>query len=92
MAALLVTSTIAEHTLHCDGSTGSACVACCMPKIAAETPVVFMSARTLAFIYTVMTDKYEILNARPSRHADKTSECAASSISKWNSDSPWRME
>jgi hypothetical protein len=55
----LVPITIAEHTRHCDGSTGSECVACGMPKIASEIPGVFMSARTLAFIYPAMMDGHD---------------------------------
>jgi predicted CXXCH cytochrome family protein len=85
-------ATLAGHTHHRDGSTGSACVACHMPKIEAEIPGVFVSAHTFAFISPAATDKYKIPNPCTSCHMDKTTEWAAGAISHWSSDSPWRME
>jgi predicted CXXCH cytochrome family protein len=85
-------ATLAEHTHHKDGSTGSACVACHMPKIEAEIPGVFVRAHTFAFIPPAMTDKYKIPNPCTSCHTDKSTAWAADAMHNWNDESPWRME
>jgi predicted CXXCH cytochrome family protein len=53
-------ATLAEHTHHKDGSDGSQCVACHMPKIEAEIPGVFVSAHTFSFIAPAITVAYKI--------------------------------
>ncbi len=85
-------ATLAEHTHHKDGSTGSACVACHMPKIEAEIPGVFVSAHTFAFIAPAMTDKYKIPNPCTSCHMDKNTAWASDAMRNWKAESPWRME
>jgi predicted CXXCH cytochrome family protein len=85
-------ATLAEHTHHKDGSTGSACVACHMPKIEAEIPGVFVRAHTFGFITPAMTDKYKIPNPCTSCHMDKTTSWAADAMRRWTDESPWRME
>jgi predicted CXXCH cytochrome family protein len=85
-------ATLAEHTHHKDGSAGSACVACHMPKIEAEIPGVFVSAHTFAFIPPSMTDKYKIPNPCMSCHMDKTTAWAAEAMRHWPGLSPWRQE
>ena len=85
-------ATLAEHTHHKDGSTGSACVACHMPKIEAEIPGVFVRAHTFAFIAPAMTDKYKIPNPCTSCHMDKTTAWAADAMRHWPEQSPWREE
>ncbi len=85
-------ATLAEHTHHKDGSTGSACVACHMPKIEAEIPGVFVSAHTFAFITPATTDKYKIPNPCTSCHMDKPTAWAADAMRHWADESPWRME
>jgi predicted CXXCH cytochrome family protein len=85
-------ATLAEHTHHKNGSAGSDCVACHMPKIEAEIPGVFVRAHTFSFITPAMTDKYKIPNACTSCHADKNTLWAADAMAHWTSESPWRME
>jgi predicted CXXCH cytochrome family protein len=85
-------ATLAEHTHHKDGSTGSDCVACHMPKIEAEIPGVFVRAHTFAFIAPAMTDKYKIPNPCTSCHMDKTAAWATDAMRDWKNESPWRME
>ena len=86
------TATLAAHTHHKDGSTGSECVACHMPKIAVTIPGVFVRAHTFAFITPAMTDKYKIPNPCTSCHADKTTAWAADAMRHWPERSPWRAE
>jgi predicted CXXCH cytochrome family protein len=85
-------ATLAEHTHHKDGSEGSACVACHMPKIEAEIPGVFVRAHTFSFVAPAMTDKYKIPNPCTSCHMDKTTAWATNEINHWPERSPWRME
>jgi predicted CXXCH cytochrome family protein len=86
------TATLAAHTHHKDGSTGSECVACHMPKIEVTIPGVFVSAHTFEFITPAMTDKYKIPNPCTSCHADKTTAWAADAMRHWPERSPWRAE
>jgi predicted CXXCH cytochrome family protein len=85
-------ATLGEHSHHKDGSTGSACVACHMPKIEAEIPGVFVRAHTFAFIAPAMTDKYKIPNPCTSCHMDKTTAWATDAMRHWTDESPWRIE
>jgi predicted CXXCH cytochrome family protein len=85
-------ATLAEHTHHKDGSTGSECAACHMPKIEAEIPGVFVRAHTFSFITPAMTDKYKIPNPCTSCHVDKTTAWAADALRRWPDRSPWREE
>jgi predicted CXXCH cytochrome family protein len=84
-------ATLAEHTHHKDGSAGSECVACHMPKIEAEIPGVFISAHTFGFIAPSMTDKYKIPNPCTSCHTDKSTAWAADAMKHWPDQSPWRQ-
>jgi predicted CXXCH cytochrome family protein len=86
------TATLAEHTHHKEGSAGSECVACHMPKIEVTIPGTFVSAHTFAFITPAMTDKYKIPNPCTSCHADKTTAWAADAMRHWPERSPWRAE
>ena len=85
-------ATLAEHTHHKDGSAGSACVACHMPKIEAEIPGVFVRAHTFSFITPAMTDKYRIPNPCSSCHTDKPPDWPSKTLAQWTNASPWRME
>jgi len=85
-------ATLVEHTHHKDGSAGSACVACHMPKIEAEIPGVFVRAHTFAFITPAMTDKYKIPNPCTTCHMDKNTDWATNALQNWTGESPWRME
>ena len=86
------TATLAAHTHHKDGSAGSECVACHMPKIEVTIPGVFVSAHTFAFITPAMTDKYKIPNPCTSCHSDKTTAWAADAMRHWPERSPWRAD
>jgi hypothetical protein len=84
--------TLAEHTHHKEGSTGSQCVACHMPKIETEgVPGSFVSAHTFQFLAPTMTDKYTIPNPCTTCHADKSTDWAAKELISWKTTSPWRV-
>jgi predicted CXXCH cytochrome family protein len=85
-------ATLEEHTHHKDGSTGSQCVACHMPRIESEgVPGSFVSAHTFKFITPAATDKYKIPNPCTSCHADKPTAWATSQLLTWTTTSPWRV-
>jgi predicted CXXCH cytochrome family protein len=86
------TRTLEEHTHHKDGSAGSSCIACHMPKVATEIANVKVRAHTFAFISPAMTERYKIPNPCTSCHSDKTTAWAADVIRHWPERSPWRME
>jgi predicted CXXCH cytochrome family protein len=87
------TATLAEHTHHKDGSTGSQCIACHMPKIETEgVPGAFVRAHTFRFVTPDMTDRYNIPNACTSCHKDKTTAWAKKELRRWPERSPWRAE
>jgi predicted CXXCH cytochrome family protein len=86
------TATLAAHTHHKDGSTGSECVACHMPKIEVTIANVNVRAHTFAFITPAMTDKYKIPNPCTSCHTDKTTGWAAEAMRHWPERSPWRAD
>jgi predicted CXXCH cytochrome family protein len=85
------TATIEEHTHHKNGSAGSECVACHMPKIESEgVPGAMVHAHTFRFIYPDMTDKYKIPNPCSACHQDKSTAWAREAMSRWPGRSPWR--
>jgi predicted CXXCH cytochrome family protein len=85
-------ATMEQHTHHKDGSPGSQCVACHMPKIESEgVPGSFVSAHTFRFITPAMTDKYRIPNPCTSCHKDKSTAWASDQLKGWASTSPWRV-
>ena len=87
------TATLEEHTHHKDGSPGSRCVACHMPKIESEgVPGAFVSAHTFRFISPAMTDKYKIPNPCTSCHQEKSTAWAEDEMSHWPERSPWRLQ
>ena len=86
-------ATLGEHTHHKDGSAGSECIACHMPKIETQgIPGAFVRAHTFSFITPAMTDKYKIPNACTSCHKDKTTAWATDALRSWPGRSPWRSE
>ena len=85
-------ATLAEHTHHKDGSTGSECVACHMPKIEVTVGDINVRAHTFQFIAPAMTDKYKIPNSCTSCHTDKTTAWAANAMRHWPERSPWRAD
>jgi predicted CXXCH cytochrome family protein len=87
------TATLEEHTHHKDGSPGSQCVACHMPKIETEgVPGTFVHAHTFRFITPEMTDKYKIPNPCTSCHTGKSTAWATDAMRHWLERSPWRLE
>jgi predicted CXXCH cytochrome family protein len=86
------TATLEAHTHHKDGSPGSQCIACHMPKIETEgVPGTFVSSHTFKFITPAMTDKYKMPNACTSCHAGKSTDWAAKEMMTWKTTSPWRV-
>lgn len=86
------TATLEEHTHHKEGSPGSQCVACHMPKIETEgVPNTFVHAHTFRFITPAMTDKYNIPNPCTSCHSEKSTAWATDAMKQWRERSPWRM-
>jgi len=86
------TATLEEHTHHRDGSPGSQCIACHMPKIETTLGDVKVRAHTFAFITPAMSDKYNIPNPCTSCHTDKTNAWATEALRKWPERSPWRLD
>jgi predicted CXXCH cytochrome family protein len=86
------TATLEEHTHHKDGSSGSQCVACHMPKIETEgVPGTFVRAHTFKFITPAMTDKYNIPNPCNSCHTEKSTDWANNELLTWETTSPWSV-
>jgi predicted CXXCH cytochrome family protein len=86
------TATLEEHTHHKEGSAGSQCIACHMPKIETQgVPGSFVSSHTFKFITPAMTDKYKIPNACTSCHTDKPTAWATKEMVTWKTTSPWRV-
>jgi predicted CXXCH cytochrome family protein len=86
------TATLEEHTHHKDGTPGSQCVACHMPKIETTIADVKVRAHTFAFITPAMTDKYKIPSPCTSCHADKSTAWATAALRRWPERSPWRVD
>jgi len=86
------TATLEEHTHHKDGSAGSECIACHMPKIQPTIADVKVRAHTFAFISPAMTDRYNIPNPCTSCHTDKSTAWALEALRHWPERSPWRIE
>lgn len=86
------TATLEGHTHHKDGSSGSQCVACHMPRFETEgVPDSFVSSHTFSFVTPAMTDKYKIPNPCTSCHKDKSTSWASGELKDWSTTSPWRV-
>jgi predicted CXXCH cytochrome family protein len=85
-------ATIEQHTHHKEGSAGSRCIECHMPKIETTLGDVKVRAHTFAFIAPAMTDKYKIPNPCTLCHTDKTTAWATEALRHWPEQSPWRIE
>jgi predicted CXXCH cytochrome family protein len=86
------TPTLAAHTHHKDGSTGSQCVACHMPQIQTEgVPGAMVHAHTFRVITPSMTDQYKIPNPCTLCHTDKTTAWARETMTHWPESSPWTI-
>lgn len=85
-------ATLTEHTRHKEGSAGSECVACHMPKIEQTLGTTMVRAHTFAFINPSETEKYAIPNACTECHKDKPTQWAKDALRSWPMRSPWRVE
>jgi predicted CXXCH cytochrome family protein len=85
-------ATIAEHTHHAAGSSGSECIACHMPKIAETLGDVKVRSHTFRFDWPAETNELSIPNACNLCHADKTNEWATAALRSWSDRSPWRAQ
>jgi predicted CXXCH cytochrome family protein len=74
--------TIAEHTMHAEGSAGSDCLACHMPKIEKTIADVNVRAHTFEFISPKATDEWGIPNPCTTCHADKTTTWASDALAR----------
>ena len=83
--------TIEAHTHHKNGSAGSDCVSCHMPKIEQTIADINVRSHTFNFITPEMTDQYKIPNPCTSCHADKTTAWARDTMKQWPDVSPWRV-
>jgi predicted CXXCH cytochrome family protein len=86
------TATLEEHTHHKDGSPGSQCIACHMPRIETTLGDVKVRAHTFSFITPAMSEKYTVPNPCTSCHTDKTNAWATEAMEKWPERSPWRLD
>ncbi|HEX2918691.1 MAG TPA: cytochrome c3 family protein [Edaphobacter sp.] len=86
------TATLEDHTHHKQGSAGSQCIACHMPKIEGEgVPGSFVRSHTFRFITPAMTVKYNMPNPCTSCHKDKSPDWATEQVMSWKTESPWRV-
>lgn len=83
--------TIAVHSQHKEGSTGSECAACHMPAIASEIEGTFVRSHTFKFIPPGDSEKYKVPNACVICHKDESNDWAAKELKKWPHVSPWRV-
>ncbi|MGI8772622.1 MAG: cytochrome c3 family protein [Acidobacteriaceae bacterium] len=83
--------TVAEHTHHAEGSAGSQCTACHMPKIEQTLKTTFVSSHTFRFISPELTEQFGIPNPCTSCHTDKSPAWALSELKSWSNVSPWRV-
>ncbi|MDE3105390.1 MAG: cytochrome C [Acidobacteriota bacterium] len=83
--------TVSEHTHHAEGSAGSQCLACHMPRIEQTIKDGYVGAHTFRFITPAMTEQSGIPNPCTSCHKDKSTTWATQQLLQWGSVSPWRM-
>jgi predicted CXXCH cytochrome family protein len=83
--------TVSEHTHHAEGSAGSQCVSCHMPKIEQTIKDNFVHAHTFRFIDPQDTEQSNIPNPCISCHADKSNDWAKKELRSWDTTSPWRV-
>jgi predicted CXXCH cytochrome family protein len=83
--------TVSEHTHHAEGSAGSQCVSCHMPKIEQTIKDNYVHAHTFRFISPNETKQSGIPNPCTSCHTDKSNDWAAAELKNWNTTSPWRV-
>jgi predicted CXXCH cytochrome family protein len=84
--------TVSEHTHHAEGSKGSQCVACHMPKIEVTIKDNYVSAHTFRFITPTETDQSGIPNPCTSCHTERSTAWASKELTAWTTTSPWRVQ
>jgi predicted CXXCH cytochrome family protein len=84
-------ATVEQHTHHKEGSAGSECVACHMPRIAQTIADVNVRSHTFRFVTPSETESLKIPNACNVCHTDKTPAWATAALKTWSDRSPWRM-
>lgn len=83
--------TISEHTHHAEGSAGSQCTACHMPRIEQTIKDNFVSAHTFRFISPVLTEQFGVPNPCTTCHTGKSNQWALNELKGWSNFSPWRV-
>ncbi len=83
--------TVAEHTHHAEGSKGSECIACHMPRIEQTIKDNFVASHTFRFITPVLTEQARVPNPCTSCHQDKVNAWALKELQGWHTVSSWRM-
>jgi predicted CXXCH cytochrome family protein len=82
---------VSAHTHHAEGSAGSECVACHMPKIEATIKDNFVHAHTFRFITPNLTESSNVPNPCTSCHTGKSNDWAKKELQSWTTTSPWRV-
>jgi formate-dependent nitrite reductase cytochrome c552 subunit len=85
------TPTLEAHTHHREGTPGSQCVDCHMPKIEQTLGDVNVRAHTFKIITPAQTDALGVPNPCDSCHGDKPKGWVAKALGTWTERSPWRM-
>jgi predicted CXXCH cytochrome family protein len=85
-------ATLTGHTHHKEGSTGSQCIACHMPKVATTIADVMVRSHTFRIITPAMTEKYKMPNPCSGCHSDKGLAWAGEQLRHWPEHSPWRAD
>ena len=83
------TQTVAQHTHHGEGSQGSVCTACHMPKIEQTLPGVFVAAHTFRFVSPRLTEQTGMPNACNTCHKDRDAQWSLRELAQWTEISPW---
>ena len=84
-------TSIAEHTHHKEGSAGSECTACHMPKIAVTLGDNYVSSHTFRFVSPKLSEQYGIPNPCTTCHTDKSTKWALTQLRSWQTVSPWNI-
>jgi predicted CXXCH cytochrome family protein len=83
--------TVSQHTHHAEGSAGSQCTACHMPRIEQTIKDNFVRSHTFRFISPIETEQSGIPNPCTSCHTDRSNEWALKELRAWTTVSPWRV-
>ncbi|MGA2129225.1 MAG: cytochrome c3 family protein, partial [Xanthobacteraceae bacterium] len=84
-------ASLEEHTHHKPGSTGSACIACHMPKAADTIADIRVRSHTFRFVPPAEAQTLGIPNACNLCHTDTSTGWANAALKAWSGYSPWRV-